>query len=94
MKAVSTKGLILRMVLAFAVIVAVVQVYPAHAGEFSYPGQNLGKIYQQGDWAAQQNKHLMPRSIAPIGRVRYHEQQPNLSQQPNADLIEQNKPKE
>jgi hypothetical protein len=94
MKAISTKGLILRMALAFAVVVVVLQAYPAHAGEFSYPGQNLGKIFQQGDIAAQQNKHLMPNPIAPIGRVRYHEQHQNLSQQPNADLIEQNKPKE
>ena len=85
----STSALVLRMLVAFAAIVVIMQAYPAHAGELSYPGQNLGKIYQQGDFAAQQNKHLMPAAVPhPQGKVRYHE----LHQQPNADLIETTKP--
>lgn len=85
----TTSGLVIRMLLAFAVIVVIMQAYPARAGELSYPGQNLGKIFQQADFAAQQNKHLMPAPLPhPQGKVRYHE----LHQQPNANLIESTKP--
>jgi hypothetical protein len=61
MKAPSTKGLLARMALAAVVIISVMTVYPAHASETYYPGQNIGKLFQQGDNLARQNRGDMPQ---------------------------------
>lgn len=91
MNSISTKGLVTRMILAFSAVVAVMMVYPNQAHAQSLSGQNIGKLFQQGDYIAQANKHLMPAPIPhPQGKVRYHERE--LSQQPNSNLIETTKP--
>lgn len=91
MNSITTKGLVIRMILAFSAIVAVMAVYPTKAYSQPLSDQNIGKLFQQGDFIAQQNKHMLPPAmLRQTGRVRYHER--GLSQQPNANLIENTKP--
>lgn len=93
MNSISTKGLVIRMILAFSAIVIVMMIYPKQVHAQSLSGQNIGKLYQQGDYLAQQNKHLLPPALLEQhGRVRYHEIHQGLANQPNANLIETTKP--
>lgn len=61
MKAISTKGLILRMLAAFVAVVVIMNAKSAHAGEVFYPG-NLSRIEMQGDNLAQMYKSQMPQA--------------------------------
>lgn len=75
MKAPSTKGLLFRMALAFGIIVIVMSIKPARAGEIFYPG-NLSRVEMQGDAAAQRNKALMPK---PLTQQQYIDAQAALA---------------